>query len=673
MPSTTQVGIWPVARMPARHGLFFVALVSNQAVLATAQILPPDPSVKALKKLSLEELMDLEVTSVSKRPEKLSASASAIQVITGEDIRRSGASSLPEALRLAGNLQVAQKGSHAWGISARGFNTELANKLLVLIDGRAVYTPLYSGVFWQRQDYLLADIDRIEVISGPGGTLWGANAVNGVINITTKSAKETQGSYWEGGGGSELRAFTGVRYGGSLASNVHYRIYGKYSDHAGAALTNGHDAADSWNMAQGGFRLDAEPSTASTVTLQGDLYANDEKVPTGGSARESGRNVLGRWSQTLSNGSDLSLQLYYDHTHLASATPATVLNGTVFAPAGTLQDDLDTYDLDFQHRIRAGDHHQIVWGLGYRFTHDVVSNAPGVAFFPPVLDQQLFSGFLQDEIGFEHNLSLTLGTKLEHNDYTGAEVEPGVRLQWQAAPSRLLWAAVSRAVRTPSRIDRDLSQAAPPHLVFLKGGPEFVSEKLIAYELGYRTQWSPRLAASLAVFYNRYDDVRSTSTTPATILPFFFANNLKGETHGLELSVTSQLTDRWRLQGSYNLLKEHLRVKPGRKDLNSARNETADPEQQFSLRSSLNLPHGWELDADLRWVDSLLINNGTAAATVPSYTELNLRLGWSPTPGIELSLVGQNVLHDQHAEYGAPGPAREQIKRNIYGRFTWHF
>ena len=311
-----------------------------------AQMEQSDLSPAELKKLSLEELIDVEVISVSKAPQKLLDAAAAIQVVTGDDILRSGASSIPEALRLADNLDVAQKGSHAWAISARGFNTDSANKLLVLMDGRSVYTPLFSGVFWDVQDYLLQDVDRIEVISGPGGTLWGANAVNGVINVISKSAKDTQGFYVEGGGGSELQDFGGVRYGGTLAPNVYFRVYGKYFDRDSEVFPNGMDASDSWRMGQGGFRMDAEPCPENTLTLQGDAYFGDENLATGGSAKVNGNNVLGRWSHTFSADSDMSLQVYYDRTHLNDPIPAND-----FAAAGRLIDDLHTYDLDFQHRF----------------------------------------------------------------------------------------------------------------------------------------------------------------------------------------------------------------------------------------------------------------------------------------------------------------------------------
>lgn len=626
-----------------------------------------------LKKLSLEELVNVEVTSVSRRPEKWFQTASAIQVVTSDDIRRSGASSIPEALRLADNLEVAQKNSHDWGISARGFNTELANKLLVLVDGRTVYTPLFSGVFWDRQDYLLQDLDRIEVISGPGGALWGANAVNGVINITTKSARDTTGLYVEAGGGTQLQDFAGVRYGGQAGSNVFYRVYGKYFDRDDETFANGKSAGDSWRMGQGGFRIDAEAAGQNTFTLQGDFYEGDEGVTTGDTARVSGGNVLGRWSHAYSEDSHLSLQVYYDRTHLSDPIPALVINAITFAPAGRLKDDLDTGDIDLQHRFRWGERNQLVWGLGYRFTHDVVKNAPAVAFFPPVLDHDLFTAFAQDEISLLKHLTFTLGTKLEHNDYTRWEVEPSARLAWTPTEGRTLWGAVSRAVRTPSRIDRDLAEAPPPNVLILKGGPDFKSETVIAYEAGGRAQLGSRVVASISAFYNDYDYVRSTSITPGTIIPLFFENNLKGETYGFELSANYQLLDWWRLHAGYDLLKEHLRVKSGQTDLSNARNETADPQQQFAVRSFMDLPQHLELYAGLRWVDALHNNNGPAVGTVPSYVELDARLSWRPVKRLELSLTGQNLLHARHPEFGFPQPTRVEIGRSVYGKVAWGF
>ena len=340
---------------PARIVLVVSAIMMFAGYAAAQTSDTPTPA-SALKQMSLEELSNVEVTSVSKRPEKLSEAASAIQVITGEEIRRSGATSIPEALRLADNLDVAQINSHDWAISARGFNTALANKLLVLIDGRTVYTPLFSGVFWNVQDYLLQDIERIEVISGPGGTLWGANAVNGVINIITKSASDTQGAYLEGGGGTQLQDFAGMRYGGTLAPDVYFRIYGKYFDRGNDVFDNGSDVPDSWRMRQGGFRIDAKASPQNSFTLQGDLYGSDVNIPAGGQEHASGDNILGRWAHTYADGSDMSLQFYYDRTHLYDPI------SNPFGIAQILTDDLNTYDVDFQRRFRLGERQKSCMG-----------------------------------------------------------------------------------------------------------------------------------------------------------------------------------------------------------------------------------------------------------------------------------------------------------------------
>ncbi len=672
-------GAAKISFQPLQRGLRYKCLLAAAQlcifpVLAAAQAVENPTSPSELKKLSLEELADIEVTSVSKRPEKLSGTASAIQVITADEIRRSGATSIPEALRLADNLDVAQVNAHDWAITARGFNTSLANKLLVLIDGRTVYTPLFSGVFWERQDYLLADIDRIEVISGPGGTLWGANAVNGVINIITKSANDTQGTYLETGAGTQLKDFAGVRYGGAVAPGVAFRIYGEYFNRGDEIRADGASNNDAWHKGQGGFRVDAGLSQQDALTLQGDFYRGDEGIATGGAAGISGGNLLGRWSHTLSTDADWTLQVYYDRTHLSDPIPALLINSLTLAPAGILTDDLDTYDIDFQNHLRLDERNHLVWGLGFRYTHDVVVNAPALAFLPPVLNQNLYSAFVQDELTLRENLFFTLGTKLEHNDYTGFEVEPSARLQWNFATNQMLWAAVSRAVRTPSRIDHDLSEPAPPApIILLEGSPDFTSEAVIAHELGYRAELGSRATASVSTFFNEYEDVRSTSLTPTTLLPLVFRNNLEGNTRGVELSTTVQLADAWRVRGGYDILKEDIHTKPGQTDLNNAQNETADPEQWLSLRSSLDLPHATEFDTTLRWVDTRILNSGPTVGPVPSYWELDVRLGWHPTDSTEVSIVGQNLLHDHHPEYGFPSPTRPEIERSLYGKIVWRF
>lgn len=339
-------------------------------LLGTEASAADEDAAAAYKRLSLEELMNLEVTSVSRRPEPLAETASAIQVISGEDIRRSGASTLPASMRLANNLNVAQKNAHDWGISARGFNTNLANKLLVLIDGRAVYTPLFSGVFWNTQDVFLEDVDRIEVISGPGGSVWGANAVNGVISVITKSAQESQGLFVEGGVGSQERVSTAVRYGGAVGRGVHYRVWGKYIDADGEKLAGGDDAGDAWHRTAGGFRVDGSPAANSHWTFQGDLYRGDDGQVTGGEANVSGGNVLGRWRRELAGAGELSVQAYHDWARLTLPVPTLIINGLPFAPAGVLRDRLETYDIEMQHRATPHGVHHPTWGLGFRLWRD---------------------------------------------------------------------------------------------------------------------------------------------------------------------------------------------------------------------------------------------------------------------------------------------------------------
>ncbi|MFN7138295.1 MAG: TonB-dependent receptor plug domain-containing protein [Limisphaerales bacterium] len=611
-----------------------------------------------LKKLSIEELLDVEVTSVSRRPEILQEIPSAIQVITQEEIRRSGARSIPEALRIASNLQVAQIDSRQWAISARGFNASVANKLLVMIDGRSVYTPLFSGVFWDVQDTLLEDIDRIEVVSGPGATLWGANAVNGVINIVTKSAKDptAQGTLVTGGVGTEERGLAGIRYGGKLAPNVHYRVYGKYFNRDSTVRADGLDNEDDWQFGQGGFRVDWDATSDNLLTFQGDLYSGSINQALNDHIGVSGGNILGRWTRTISLDSDLQVQFYYDRTY--REVP------------GIYAEDLDTYDLDFQHRFRWLDRNEIIWGLGYRLTYNDVDNTPAVAFLPETLTRHLFSAFVQDKIEVvEDTLFFTLGSKFEHNDYTGVEIQPSARLAWLPVTNHTIWTAVSRAVRSPSRIDRHYHiPGTEPY--FLAGGPDFDSEKLIAYELGYRVQPFTRLTVSVATFFNDYDDIRSVAPGP----PLVVENGLEGTTYGVELDVTYRLTDWWRLRLGYTYLEQDLQVKPGFADVNFARAETtADPRHQVSLRSFWDLPRNFELDWAVRFVDRVHNVSLGQFGTVPGYFEMDARLGWRPTQNLEFSIIGQNLVHDRHPEFGFPRPSRPEIERNVYGKITWRF
>jgi iron complex outermembrane receptor protein len=624
-----------------------------------AAVEDPLASPSRLKKLSVEQLMDIEVTSVSRRPEKLAEAASAIQVITQEDIRRSGATSLPEALRLASNLEVAQIDSRQWAISARGFNSTTSNKLLVLIDGRTVYTPLYAGVFWDVQDTLLEDVDRIEVISGPGATLWGANAVNGVINITTKSARDTQGALLLAGGGNQLQDFGGLRYGGRVGSDFSYRVYGKYQARDGAKLPDGGDIPGDWHTAQGGFRVDGDISPRDALTIQGDFYDGRSAQPTPGDIAVSGANALARWSRGFSEKSDLKLQVYLDYTHR-------------FMP-GSFGEDLTTLDLDFQHRFALGDGNGIVWGLGYRQSSDSIDKSATLAFLPADIARRWYSAFAQDEIALiAERLNLTLGTKIEHNEYTGVEFEPSVRLAWRVSPRNTVWSAVSRAVRTPSRIDRELFAPGNPPYTLIAGSPNFDSEKLVAYEVGYRTQLREKWSLALSTYYNDYQDLRSVEHIAAPApFPVSIGNGLTGESYGAELTLDYHVTDAWRLRAGYSELRIHLSHKPGSTDSNAGSNESHDSDHQLLLRSSLDLPGRWQFDATYRQVSAIANQN------VPAYDELDIRLGWQPISSLEISLVGQNLLHDQHPEFGAltasPSSIRREIERSVYGKAVWRF
>ena len=663
--------------LPVRRAALLVLLATFVlAGSAAAQGLADSDTESAsddLKKMSLEALMEVEVTSVSRQPEKLLEAPSAIQVITGEDIHRYGAQRIPEALRLASNLDVAQKNSHDWGISARGFNTELSNKLLVMIDGRTVYTPLYSGVIWAAQDYLLEDLDRIEVVSGPGGTLWGANAVNGVISIISKSARDTQGLYAEGGGGNLLENFAAVRYGGKVGANTFYRVYAKHFSRDDEVLPDGRPFADSWFRNQAGFRIDSEGTNGNTFTLQGDIHGGEDGLQTGGENDVSGHNLLARWHRSSSPDSEITLQTYYDRTHFDSIVPAFVVDGNPLAPSGTFSDDLHTFDVDFQHRLRAGQRNRVVWGFGYRFTHNEIGNAPALGFFPAELDHNLFSAFVQNEFVVNDDLALIAGTKVEHNDYTGVEWEPSVRMQWTRTPTQTWWAAVSRAVRTPSRIDRDLSQPAPPNFVLLTGGENFASENVLAYEAGWRGRFGSTFDAAVSLFYNEYDDVRSTTFNPVTLFPLTFENDLEGETHGIELRGTWQARDWWRLHAGYALLREELRIEPGGTDINAALNETSDPEHRISLRSSMDLPQRFMLDWMARWVSERPGHDGPTPGELDAYAELDARLAWQASDRLELALIGQNLLHDQHGEYGFPTAVRAEIQRSVWAKASWRY
>ncbi len=593
-----------------------------------------------LKKLSIEELMNVEVTSVSMRPEKLTEVASSVQVISEEDIHRSGATRLPETLRLASNLQIAQANSNSWAITARGFNGLpssggiLANKLLVMIDGRSVYNPLFGGVYWDIQNVLLEDINRIEVVSGPGGTLWGANAVNGVINIVTKSAKDTQGLYAAAGGGSFLRYFGQVRYGFQVDSTLFVRVYGQHFDQKNTVLSNNKNAQDAWHTTQGGFRMDYYPTKSSTLTFQGDSYGGVENDSVR-RADTDGQNVLARFTHFFSDKSNLVIQSYFDRTW--RKTPNAV-NRFFY--------QLNTYDLDIQHRFPLGGRQSILWGIGYRLQKDMTTGS----FVPQNRTMPLYSGFVQDEIIVTADLlRLTLGSKFLHNVFSGFEIQPTARLAWTPNNRNTIWTSVSRAVRIPTRFDHDITTTSI-----------FDSEKVIAYELGYRMRPVDQLSLSLATFYNRYDQLRSLDSTSNASQPIVLANSQRAESWGVEFLGNFQATAWWRLRGGYTYFAKEIKpTNPKVLPISSAF-EGVDPKNQFMLQSIIDLSGDFEFDIVGRYIDTLPAVVGTSTPSVPAYFAFDLRFAWQ-FKSFEFSLVGQNLMQDQHSEVGS-----SKIPRSIY-------
>lgn len=640
--------------MPSRPVLSLLAVLLLVAAPGWAAVPQEKPLAEPseLKKLSIEELMQIDVTSVSRRSEPVSAAAAAVTVVTAEDIRRAGVTSLPEALRLVNALEVARFDSRTWAISARGFNIGTANKLLVLIDGRTVYTPVFSGVFWDVQDLVLEDVDRIEVIRGPGAALWGANAVNGIINVITKSARETQDGLAKLGVGDEER-FAALRYGGALGERTWYRTYAKYRFVDALALAAGGSAEDPLRMAEGGFRVDGDRTDRDSFTFQGQVYRGVIGELTRPDTDVNGGFLLGRWARRYSASSSLDLRVYWDRSHRA-------------VPSQFEQDHLDTWDLDLQRRLPLGGRHDLVWGLGYRISSDELRSTPLVAWEPGSRTIQLFSAFAQDEISVvPQRLRLMVGVKLEHHESTGLEVQPSLRVAWTPDDRQMLWGAVSRAVRAPTRLDED-ARFRFNGIVIVRGSRDFESERVLAYELGYRLQPRPAASLEIATFYNVYDDLRSQEP-PASGLPFpiTLGNGLNARTHGAELRLNTQASSWWRLFASYMYFHKDLSFDPASRDRTGGVAEGDDPKQQYALRSYMDLGDRVELDAWVRHVDRL------PAPFVPGYTELTLHLGWRPTDRLELALVGQNLLHERHVEFSTALP--KAVERSVYGRATWRF
>jgi iron complex outermembrane receptor protein len=591
---------------------------------------------KQLLSLSLEELMNIEVHSVSKRPEKLSEAASAVQVITQEDIKRSGATNLPEALRLAPNLQVAQVNSHAWLISARGFDAIFSNKLLVLIDGRNVYSPLFAGVSWDAQNVLLEDIDRIEVISGPGAALWGANAVNGVVNIITKNANNTQGLYASASIGTLFKYSASVRYGGKIGSKLAYRVYGMYNnyDHTFTRDKFGDkkEQNDKADLSQIGFRMDYTPSENSNVTLLGNFYVGNENTIPARSGID-GQNITGRWTRTFSEKSELVVQAFVDRTWKRDIP-------------SLISEELYTYDVDLQHRFPIGKRHNLLWGAGYRFMRDEVINATQFAGIEPNLrNMEIVNGFVQDEVMlWKNRMKLTIGSKLQHNTFTGFEVQPNARLAYMPNDANTIWTAVSRAVRTPSRFDKDYFlplYPVPDSVPSVQGGPDFISETLIAYELGYRIRPRRNLSLSLATYFNSYDNLYSVEAVPGT-QTYHIQNGGEGHSVGFELSGNYQPFQWWQLRGGYTYFHKEIKDKPGHHADYSGLG--LDPEHQALIQSIMNLPHNFQFDIVGRYVSHISGNPG-----VSDYLAADVRLAYVYHK-FELAAVWK-IFDDHHSEF----------------------
>lgn len=656
-----------------------------------------------LMSLSLEELTSLEVTSIGRKPQKVSEMAAAVFVITQEDIRRSGVTSIPEALRMVPGLSVARIDGSKWAISSRGFNGRFANKLLVLIDGRSVYSPLFSGVYWDIQDTLLDDIERIEVVRGPGATLWGSNAVNGVINVITKKARDTQGLLVKAGAGTEEKGFAALRYGGEVGENVNYRAFVKYLDRdrlqsnknafSLAEPSDDWDTHDDWNAFRGGFRLEAEPGLRDEFTLQGEAFSGTEGQqdliwsldPALNYQRRlvsdtqfAGGHILARWRHRLVDGSDFALQAYYDRSYRDEEA--------------LVKEVRDVFDLDFQHRFRMGERHEVLWGAGYRFTGDDLEDGELITVEDDSRSDQVFSFFLQDEMTLiPDRLRLLIGSKLEHNDYSGLEFQPNIRLLWTPHEQHVFWGAVSRAVRTPSRLEDSFTifqGLAPPGFIgnpipvklVIAPSKDFESEKSISYELGYRYFSNSGFHLDTALFYTYYWDHRSGEEVsrlmefqpiPHVVASFQEGNKMRGETYGLEMTADWHVRSWWRLQGNYSLLKVKTRMESDSTDQFIAfLYDDSSPQQQCSLRSSFNIGNEWELDFWLRYVDRIAVYT----VEIDDYFSLDLRLAWKPIKGLELALIGQNLLEDRHEEFQAElGAIPTAMPRGFYGQITWQY
>jgi iron complex outermembrane receptor protein len=651
-----------------------------------------DKTAAPLENLSISDLMQIEISSVSRKSQTLSNTAAAVFVISQEDILRSGATSIPEALRYVPGLEVAQSGAHTWEITSRGFNGEYANKLLVLIDGRSVYTPLFSGVFWELQDTMMEDIERIEVIRGPGAVMWGANAVNGVINIITRKTKDTRGDLAVVGAGNQEHGFAEFRHGGSVGDNGSYRVYGKgFSDNA-TVNAAGQRQDDAWSSGQMGFRMDSNVSADDRLTLQGDAYSMSNGTPltsnavlvppytsyTPNSAPVHGGNLMARWESTFSNGSEMSLQSYYDRVQF----------NTLY-----VGEDTETYDIDFQYRLHPNAMNDLMWGANYRHIHNVANNTVNMSYSPSVFGYQNYNVFAQDDITLIANrLRLTLGAKEEDSYFSGMQFQPNARLMWTPDDINSVWLSASKASRIPdlneAKGTTSLTVIPPltpnnptplPIQLLLSPNPNLAAETVTALEVGYRTQWSQHLSTDIAAYSNDYHNIIQWTyiggaPTPAPmpaggipaylLVPMIYSNaTTTTQTHGLEMSADWRALDWMRLEGAFTYTK--INTPPWDGINYDFANLT--PRTQESLRSLMDLSEKTKLNVALRHVGNL----PATIQNVPAYTAADANVVYTPHKGLVFSLVGQNLFSPQHAEFIASGNPPSQIPRSIFAKVTW--
>jgi iron complex outermembrane receptor protein len=658
--------------------LFAVVCLS---LIGSGLALPAQPSSSnPLKHLSLEQLGNIEVTTVSKEPDEVWHTPAAIYVITAEEIRRSGYLTLPEILRLAPGVEVQQIDSNKWAVGIRGFDSRLSKNVLVLIDGRSVYTPLFRGVYWEMQDVFIEDIDRIEVIRGPGGTIWGSNAVNGVINIITENAKDTQGILVSAGGGNVEQGFVNARYGGSTG-NFSYRMYGKAFTRGPQFHTDGRNF-DDWRRQQFGFRSDWGITAKDTLTIEGDIYHSDVGNKLGVSYFNppslvnieqtidlSGGDIVGNWRHRINDKSELQVLAYYDHTYRNDIN---------------FRESRDTFDVDFNYHWKPN-RNNVILGAGVHVSPSTFTQVvPTVDFEPPKQTYSIYSGFLQDEITLlPDKLSLQVGTKLENNSFSGFDFQPSGRLLWTPGKQQSFWAAVTRAVRTPSRIEDNfqfsaLAVPALPLYLRLIGDGNFVPETMLGYEVGYRQFFKPKVYVDVATYYNEYNHLLSVEnfapfveTTPAPthlVLPIYLRNGLRGETYGFEIAPAVQLASWWQLKGSYSFLHLDVRRLPWSDDASSvAQLEGSSPTSMVKIQSYLNLPRNFEFDVTYRYSSKL----PSPDLKIAAYSTANARLGWRFHKKFDLSFVGENLFQQHHAEYSGDPGGPVLIRRGAYAKITF--